>query len=260
MTLAILTEKETPEELDGFTKHGLRHTSASSVNTWHAAPDIFIAEKLFGIKSVMGAAAHRGTSVEKGIVNIVAHGMDIDGAINSALLHYDKLTASLNSAKVAEERANIPAFINVGIGVLAQYGKPHFESKDQQNRIEIPFNNGNWGIPIIGFLDLVYPEHGLVIDIKTTNKAPSKFNPEHNRQAAIYRKTSGNSAVKFLYLTPTKHVWHECTDVDGTVNEIKDILRNQEAFLRAHTREELAAWVKVYQKMHGPEGRKRFDF
>jgi len=103
--------------------------------------------------------------------------------------------------------------------------------------VELLCKGDGWELPIIGYTDLPFPKHGLVVDLKTTLKAPSEMSAAHNRQAAIYRQASGNSAVKFLYVTPKKCVWHECLDVKGTLGEVKEILNRQERFLSAGSKE-----------------------
>lgn len=243
----------------GFSLHNQQHTSASSINTWAAAPDIWIAEKLFGFKPSVGAAAYRGNAVEAALVNILAYGVETNEAVTQAIEVFNSKTALLGDGNTDKERDSIAGCVEQGVEALSGYGKPFFEADGKQNKIELLCKGEGWELPVIGFLDLVYPEHGLVIDVKTTSRAPGEMSAEHNRQAAIYRKASGNSTVKFLYLTPKKAVWHECADVDGTLTEIKNILNQQEEFLRGVTREELEAWHKVYQKMFSG-GRKRFSF
>ena len=245
--------------MNGFQLHNQLHTSASSINSWAAAPDIWVAEKLFGVKQPGSAAMHRGNAVESALVNILAYGVDHEEAIRQAIETFNAKTALLGDPKADDERNAISAYVEQGVAALAEFGSPYFEADGKQNRIELLCRGDGWELPVIGYTDLNYPVHGLIIDVKTTGRAPSEMSAEHNRQAAIYRKASGNAQVKFLYLTPKKAVWHECLDVDGTLAEIKQILTEQELFLRNTTREELAAWHAVHSKMF-PGGRKRFNF
>lgn len=245
--------------MNGFQLHNQQHTSASSINAWHAAPDVWISEKLFGFKRPVGAAAHRGNAVESALVNILAYGVDQHEAVAQATAVFNEKTALLGDDNTDKERAIIAPCVAHGVAALAEYGKPHFEVDGQQNKIELICNGDGWSLPVIGYTDLNYPQHGLIVDIKTTTRAPSKMSSEHNRQAAIYRKASGNTQVRFLYLTPTKAVWQECEDVAGTLAEIKSILNGQEEVLRSLDREALTAWHGVYQKMFSG-GRDRFKF
>ncbi len=54
---------------------------------------------------------------------------------------------------------------------------------------------------------------------------------EHIRQGSIYRQAMGNQAVKFLYVTPGKSVWHEIEEPKEVLREIKTILSRQEKLL-----------------------------
>ena len=69
---------------------------------------------------------------------------------------------------------------------------------------------------MIGYLDLVFPESGMVIDLKTTNRITQVMSAEHQLQRAIYQKAMGNYGVKFLYVSKAKSLMLE----DGDVNEI----------------------------------------
>lgn len=229
--------------MNGFQLHNQQHTSASSINLWANAPDVWVTEKLFGLRGQTSPSATRGIVIEKALVNILAGGMSHENATQEAIKEFDTRTALQSGDKTDGEREIIASCITQGLGALREYGEPQFEGIGKQNRIELLCKGDGWEIPVIGYLDLVYPKHGLIIDIKTTLKAPSDMSSEHNRQAAIYRKASGNSAVKFLYITPKKSVWHECSDVDGTLKEIKQILTRQEYFLRQGDKDQLAKLV-----------------
>lgn len=229
--------------MNGFQRHSQHHTSASSINLWSNAPDVFIAEKLFGLKGQTGPSAHRGIVIEKAIVNVIAGGMSEEEASKEAIKEFNTRTALMFGDKVDAERDCIIPCVRTGLESLKEFGEPQFEGIGKQNRIELLCKGNGWEIPVIGYLDLVYPKHGLIIDIKTTLKAPGEMSKEHQRQAAIYRKASGNMAVKFCYITPKKTVWHECQDVEGTLKDIKAVLTRQEYFLRQGNKEELAKLV-----------------
>ena len=244
--------------MNGFELHNQKHSSASSINTWATAPDVWISDKIFGNKQTVGPAAHRGNAVEWALVQHLAYGVDVNEATEEAIKAFDIKTALCRKEETDKDRENIRGCVAIGVQELHQFGKPFFEADGKQHKIELLCNGDGWSLPVIGYLDLVYPEQGLIIDIKTTLRSPSEMSIEHQRQAAIYRAATGNSTVKFLYLTPKKAVWHECTDVAGVLADCKEILNRQERFLRENSKTELAAWNKVYQSMYGTNGRERF--
>ena len=249
----------TDSGLSGFALHDIKHSSASSINLFDDAPDIFVAEKLCGLKGTVGPAAHRGNAVEYALVQILANGFDHSRALDMGIAQFNAKTALIGGEKTDKEREVIPGCVEQGLLALKDLGIPEFDGDGKQHKIELLCKTPEWSLPLIGFLDLLYPHSGRIVDIKTTLKAPSEMSIGHKRQAAIYQGARGNQAVDFLYLTPKKFIWHKCDDVAGTLAECKQILIRQEEFLRNTTKEELAPWFATYKKMF-PQGRNRFNF
>lgn len=54
--------------MNPFETHGIKHLSASSLNTFAAEPAMWVLQKLAGKQTPAGYAAHRGTASESGIV------------------------------------------------------------------------------------------------------------------------------------------------------------------------------------------------
>ena len=102
-----------------------------------------------------------------------------------------------------------------------------------------------WAIEFMGFIDFKFPEHGLIVDLKTTMRMPSIMSIGHQRQRAFYQKSNGNMAVKFLYVTPKKVELKEDGDADDLMSDIKAHLTRQEAFLRLGDKELLRSIVPV---------------
>jgi hypothetical protein len=234
---AKIASREKRKKMNGFEKHNIKWTSPSSINTFSAAPDVWVAEKLFGVRGTMSASALRGIVIEEAVVNVIARGFTQEAATESAQKRFNKETMFSGSEKVADEFEVIEPIINIALKELAQYGEPEFATPDKQDKIELLCKGDGWELPVIGYTDLPFPKHGLIVDLKTTLKAPSAMSDAHNRQAAIYRKASGNNAVRFLYCTPKKAIWHECVDLDGTLAEVKQILNRQERFLSVGDKE-----------------------
>ena len=84
------------------------------------------------------------------------------------------------------------------------YGIPTApENNERQHRIEIRLEG--IPIPIIGYKDFAFDGHGLDVDLKTTARMPEDMSQEHQLQAAIYWKASGNRAQRFCYATKADH-------------------------------------------------------
>jgi hypothetical protein len=225
--------------MNGFQKHGITHTSPSSINLFAEAPDVYVAEKLFGYKGRMSPAAYRGIVIEKAVSNIIAKGESEEKAVSWAILEFNREVALYGSDKIEEEREMIAPCVQQALEVLKPYGQPEFAVDGKQDKIELLCKGNGWELPVIGYTDFPFPKHGVIIDLKTTSRIPSVMSDAHNRQAAIYRKASGNMAVKFLYVSSKKSALHECADIDGTLAEIKMILNRQEKFLSMGDKETL---------------------
>lgn len=215
----------------GFEKHRITHSSPSAINTWIENPAFWMMQKLYGKKYPYGFAAKRGIVIEDAVVNVIAKGYDEDKAIEMALKEYDIFGALSSDPRREKERESIEPTVRLLNEELKQYGEPTFPEDSKQHKVELVCKGDNWELPIMGYLDLYYPQHGMIIDIKTTSRMPSTMSDAHRRQAGLYAKASGNQHVKFLYATPKKLQYLECGDVDGTIAEVKQHIIRQESFL-----------------------------
>lgn len=215
--------------MSGFALHGISHTSPSQINTWIADPAYWVLTKLHGKSYDFGFAAERGKQIENAVVNILANGMSEEQAIKEALYAYDRFSPISADPKKQKEREVIAPCITEAVQALKIYGEPDF-SQEGQHKIELLCNAGDWTLPVIGYLDLVYPQHNLVIDLKTTTRMPSEMSQAHQRQAAIYETAKGMQ-VQFLYVTPKKHSFLHCDRVPDVMKEVKINLIRQERFL-----------------------------
>ena len=186
---------------NGFERHNIDHLSASSINLWSNAPDVWVMQYLHGLRTPMGAAAWRGIVIEDAVVEIL-NGEHEAAAIDRAIEKFDR-RFPIGDEKTSAERARIKGMTQAAVEQLTAFGKPEFpeveEGEKLQEKVSITAKGEGWSIPVIGYLDLVFPQHGVVIDLNTTTRIPSSMSPEHQLQRAIYAKAKGNMAVKFLY-------------------------------------------------------------
>lgn len=224
---------------NGFAKHGIDHLSASSVNLWVNAPDVWVAKYLHGFKGRFGPAPVRGQCVEDGVV-LALQGKSVADAVAAAHARFDK-TFPRQDDEAVKERELIAPMMETALAELRGYGEPEFQD-GQQEKVSINADFGDWSIPVIGFLDLVFPSHGLVIDLKTTTRIPSQMTPEHQMQRAIYARAKGNCAVKFLYVSAKKTALLEDGDVGQTLATLKAHIARMARFL-AHCDKDTALQV-----------------
>lgn len=216
--------------MNGFEKHNIDHLSPSSLNLWANAPDVWVMQYLHGLRTPMGAAAWRGICVEDAVVATLQGGSE-QGAIKAALEKFDKRFL-IGDEKTTRERDLIQPMVQLAVEELVEFGRPEFPDGGGQEKISITAKGDGWSIPIVGYLDLVFPSHGVVIDLKTTTRVPSKMSAEHQLQRAIYQRAKGNMGVKFLYCSAKKAAMLEDGDVAETLTRAKAQITRMERFLR----------------------------
>ena len=220
--------------MNGFQRHGSTRSSASSINQWIAAPDVWVAKYLFGPFGPTNPAIERGNAAEFATVATISGLMTRDKAVESAVERYDDALRLNVSDDRDRERGHIAPIVDEGIEALIGGGEPELPKgwPDVQPKIEIEARTDDWTLPIIGYLDLVFPKHGLVVDIKTTLRFPSKetMPSNHQRQRAIYAAAT-NYAVKVLYITPKRAGILETGDPGEIMRDIKTHLIRLERFL-----------------------------
>jgi len=231
--------------MTGFTDHKINHGSVSNINKWIEAPDVWVSQYLFGNRGSGNSAMWRGIVVEHAVSDTIAGKLEIDNAIDKALRDFDGKVMFDDDGSAAKERGNIEPMTRLAVEALEPFGKPDFPENGKQNKVSMKASGDGWELDFIGFTDFNFPDHGLIVDLKTTIRMPSTMSKGHQRQRAFYAKASGNSSVKFLYVTPKKVAMLEDGDPDELMAEIKIHLTRQEAFLRLGDKEFLRSIVPV---------------
>lgn len=187
-----------------FDAHSIDHLSPSSCSLWVSSPGSFVLQYLLKKPRHVGAAAHRGTAVEAGVTRALTTGeLDNEYAIDQ----YNMLTSMSGDSRRDFERTNIPGMVTNGILELGPYGVP----SDVQRRVEMKFDK--LAVPMIGILDFAWPEHGVIVDLKTTLQLPSSVRTSHARQVAFYVvATNDNWSPRVTYVTPKKSATYEVAE------------------------------------------------
>ena len=231
---------------NGFELHNLKHVSVSQANKWREAPDAWIAQYLYGHKSPYGYPALQGLAVESAVEMGLFNGIVVEDCISHALERFksDTMLMKDNAAEIEKRKPIIERMVRTALEQLVELGKPEEPPVgSRQHTIGIPVRfkkhalNGT--INCVGFLDFYYPDKQLVIDLKTTAKAPSGWSLSHGIQAAVYKKavesmTGKPATVKFLYvLTRQKDpfVWLTMEDPDYYLKIFKRTIISLEALL-----------------------------
>jgi hypothetical protein len=183
---------------DAFTRHGIEVLSASSLNQWVAQPALWVMERLLRHRSPTSAVFARGLAAERGIhEGLIEPSRSIEDCAAVAIAEYDRQMALVPDPKRDDERARLEGYVTNALEELRQYGIP----TAYQERVEIRLDDVP--VPIVGYPDWEFGEHGLIVDLKTTDRLPSAISEAHGRQGAVYARARGNFGMRFAYTRPT---------------------------------------------------------
>tara|TARA_R110000796_G_scaffold35648_1_gene91464 strand:- start:863 stop:1624 length:762 start_codon:yes stop_codon:yes gene_type:complete len=222
---------------NGYQMHGIEHNSVSALNKFEENVSAWVASYLFKKRFPASGAMWRGIVAEDITMSVLTEKMTFEAALKNGIEKFDRMTGLIKNDWVMKERGAIKDYAELSIEALKEYGKPSFNLDGSQQKVSIRAAGDGWKLDFIGYLDFVYPQHGLVIDLKTTGRMPSKMSPGHIRQRCFYQRCMGNSQVKFLYVTPKKFGFLEDGDTDTEMAKIKTIMNRQEKFLRLGDKE-----------------------
>lgn len=210
---------------NGFERHGIKHLSVSSINVFSSQPALWVMERLLGKRGPVGAAAHRGTASESGIVmGLLDPAATIEACQEHAVAEFDRLTALSGDPRREKEREAVPGIVRTGIEELRPYGVP--DGVQVRIERELP------GLPVpwLGFADVIWTAHGITLDIKTARKLASDISPSHARQVALYTHGTNNEA-RVAYFTPAKRGVYRLENAEQRIAELVNIAQRMERFL-----------------------------
>lgn len=189
--------------MNAFQRHGIDHLSASHLNLFVAQPAMWAASYLMKRRTPVGPAAHRGTAIECGVeAGLFDPAMPVEECQKLALAKFHTLTRLSADSRIEKERATIEPSVEVALAELRQYGVPDKPEDGRQHKIEVTL--AGVPVPFHGYLDLLFPQHGLLVDLKTSARIPSEMSDAHCRQGAIYHAAKGNHQVRFAYVSSKK--------------------------------------------------------
>lgn len=201
-----------------------RH-SPSSLNLFCASPAMFVLEKVLGHRQPVGAPAHRGVAIEDGVtVGLLNPDAEMQACIDVALKKYDTLTALSGDRRREDYRETIPAMVKQALTELRPYGVP----TKTQGFIE--WRPEGLTYPIVGYFDYAWDQHGIITDLKTTEKLPSQIKIPHARQVGLYA-SSDNMDARLTYCTPKKVATYRLENVREHRAALHQIALRVERFL-----------------------------
>jgi hypothetical protein len=211
--------------MNAFERHGMTHLSPSTINLFAAEPSLFVMEKLLKKRGAVGAAAHRGTACEAGIVmGLLDPTASIEACQTHAVSEFDRLTCLSVDPRKAKEREGVPGIVATGIKELRQYGIPSGTQIKVEKRLP--------GVPVpwIGYIDLHWDQHALTLDIKSQLRLSSEISMGHARQVALYVHDTNHEA-RIAYVTPAKIGVYRLEDRAEHIEAMINIAQRLERFL-----------------------------
>lgn len=237
--------------MNPFENHGIKHLSASSLNLARHSLPLWLLHYLGGIKGAASMAMHAGQAIEDGVTQGLFHpGIPAEQCIETAIQSFRHKTAlggfdpEARDAKIEEiagreaegRKKAFDGFVRNALTALRPYGIPtRPENGHRQHKIEVRLDG--IPVPVIGFKDFAFESHGLDVDLKTTSRMPEDMSPDHQLQAAIYWRASGNRAQRFCYVTKADHKVLELSaeSAQEAINTATGIAHNLMRFLSLST-------------------------
>lgn len=174
-----------------WARFGIEHLSASAINSFISSPARFVVSKVLSERTPAGAAALRGIAVEAGLMALASvPDLSVDQAVEEAIqqLNVQMLSAGIlgSTPSAAKEIDRAASCIRAGAAAFRALGQPLLNDDGRQHKITLDLGVG---VPIIGYLDALYPS--LICDIKSVSRLPSDISASHGRQFAIYAAATG---------------------------------------------------------------------
>jgi hypothetical protein len=210
--------------MNPFEKFGITHISVSQLNTWAAAPGVYVLERLLGHKTPVGAAAHRGTAVEAGVIAGLM-GASLNEAVDTANALFTEKTALSADPRRDKERDGLAGMVEQGIQLLSPWGKP------DRTQVKKQWQMDGIAVPVLGFSDAEYDTHGLIVDLKTTHALPTSIKTGHARQVASYLGAGANMAGGVAYVTPKKSALYRLENPAAHVAALTRMAHSLQNFL-----------------------------
>lgn len=216
--------------MNAFERHNIAHLSASSVNLFIAQPALWCVSYLLKRRTPVGPAAHRGAAIEHGVeAGLFDPELPVAECQKIALAKFHTLTRLSADTRIEKERAAIAPSVEVALDELRQYGIPDKPESGRQH--ELRQHLEGVPVPILGYLDFWWPQHGIIVDLKSTSRIPSQITEPHARQGATYTGAGSNQQVRMGYVSPKKISVYIVEDVAYHLKVFRNTAQAIERFL-----------------------------
>ena len=200
-----------------------RH-SPSSLNLFCASPALFVLERVLERRQPVGMVAPRGTAVEDGLALGLMHpAASRDACVAKAEATFDRISALNPDPRREQHRKDVAGMVASALEELRPYGVP----TSAQGWVE--WRPDGLDQPIVGKHDFVWDQHGLCVDLKTTEKVPSEAKTAHARQVALY--SGDNYEGRLAYVGPKRRATYRVDNMRQHRAALHQIALRVERFL-----------------------------
>lgn len=214
--------------MSGYLTHGKQWSSVSDCNLAEGGGMfLFIMEKILGIRGRVGCAAYRGTASEAGVTaGLQKLDMPIPECQELALKEYDRLSALSTDLNREKEREAVPGIVEQALEELRPYGAPSHVQK------EIIWQHPDLPVPFKGYIDFMWEDHGIILDMKSQLRLSSEVSVQHARQVALYGAAiSDNYDLRIAYCTPKKRAVYRVENAKQHLDALVSIAQRIDRFL-----------------------------
>ena len=193
--------------MNDFERFGIHHLSPSSLNTFRHSPAHWATRYLLKVKDEESVRPLRGKAVEFGVQTYFLKQSDPEAdqiAKSEALRSFDTAVGQagidISDVAVTAERNNVCSMLTQAL-VLYMGDVP---PKTWQIKVEDWIDEA--GIPMIGFIDFVFPD--TIDEFKSVKAMPAKPTSEHLRQLSLYHRNR-KEKPRIVYVTAKKGAIYE---------------------------------------------------
>lgn len=143
-----------------------------------------------------------------------------------ALQDYDRLSALSRDPNREKEREAVPGIVEQALEELRPYGTPsHVQHEIRWQHPDLP-------VPFKGFIDFMWEDHGIILDMKSQLRLSSEISTSHARQVALYgAAVSDNFDLRVGYFTPKKRAVYQVENAKQHLESLVRIAKTIDRFL-----------------------------
>ena len=232
---------------DPFARFGVSHLSATSMLQFRADPALGVLYLIYKIREAGSPAMHRGSALDHTIGQMLEAdtALDQEGARAIAAAHYDDLIEKTDEkyrpSDIKREREVVGRCLDECYPIVSDWDTP----LAYQHPIRLSLQGIE--IPVIGFIDLRYPD--VVRELKSSARPRAGIVDDHAFQVATYamaiRQESGAWPQAFVdYLTPSGMKSYQLKNGKRWVQEVVDTAASIRALLeRAEDKDALCELI-----------------